>query len=197
MCRFRARLGPEKFQAIFNQIVQQARAAGLVHDRLRIIDATHLAAKVDLFRLPAAPPETALAEAVGSPDPDARFGRKSVKKSFYGYKEHLATDADSELITAVAVTPGNVPDSEVFAPLVDHQAQEVTADKGYDTDENHQKLKRRGQRSSIILKKNRTNADVIGQANPKSQRERPKIERKFAEQKQYHGLRQARYAPSP
>ena len=193
LCRFRARLGPEKFQAIFNQIVQQARAAGLVHDRLRIIDATHLVAKVDLFRLPAAPPETAPAEAVGSPDPDARFGRKSVKKSFYGYKEHLATDADSELITAVAVTPGNVPDSEVFAPLVDHQAQEVTADKGYDTDENHQKLKRRGQRSSIILKKNRTNADVIGQANPKSQRERPKIERKFAEQKQYHGLSQARY----
>ena len=52
LCRFRARLGPEKFQAIFNQIVQQARAAGLVHDRLRILDATHLAAKVDLFRLP-------------------------------------------------------------------------------------------------------------------------------------------------
>ena len=177
LCRFRTRLGPEKFQAIFNQIVQQARAAGLVHDRLRIIDATHLAAKVDLFRLPAARPETAPAEAVGSPDPDARFGRKSVKKSFYGYKEHLATDADSE----------------VFAPLVDHHTREVTADKGYDTNANHQKLKRRGQRSSIIVKKNRTNADVIGQANPKSQRERAKIERKFAEQKKYHGLRQAHY----
>jgi hypothetical protein len=38
--------------AIFNRIVAQAREAGLVHDRLRIIDATHLAAKVDLFRLP-------------------------------------------------------------------------------------------------------------------------------------------------
>ena len=101
---------------------------------------------------------------------------------------------------------GNVPDSEVFAPLLDQQAQEVTADKGYDTDENHQKLKRRGQRSSIMLKKNRTNADVIGQGNPKSQRERANIERKFApstwlravslsnrEQKRYHGLAQARY----
>jgi len=131
--------------------------------------------------------------APGSPDCDARFGRKSATKSFYGYKEHLATDADSELITAVSVTPGNVPDSEVFVPLVDQQAQEVTADKGYDTDENHQKLKQRGQRSSIIVKKNRTNADVIGQANPKSQRERAKIERKFAEQKKYHGLAKARY----
>ena len=62
-----------------------------------------------------------------------------------------------------------MPDSAVFAPLVDHQAQEVTADKDYDTDENHQKLKRRGPR------------------------ERPNLERKFAEQKQYHGLSRARY----
>ena len=204
--RFRARLEPEKFQAIFNQIVQQARAAGLVHDRLRIIDATHLAAKVDLFRLPPTPAETPLAQAPGSPDPEACFGRKSATKSFYGYpstwlravslsnrKEHLATDADSELITAGAVTPGNVADSEEFVGLVDPRARDVTADKGYDTNANHQKLKRRGQRSSIILKKNRTNPQVLGQANPASQRERANIARKFAEQQQYHGLRQARY----
>ena len=193
LCRFRARLGAEKFQTIFNQIIQQARATGLVHDRLRIIDATHLAAKVDLFRLPQPPPQTPLSQAPGAPDPDARFGRKSATKSFYGYKEHLATDADSELITAVSVTPGNVPDSHEFVKLVDHHAQEVTADKGYDTDENHRRLKRRGQHSSIIVKKNRTNRHVIGQADAHSQRERPKIERKFAEQKRYHGLRQARY----
>ena len=55
LCRFRTRLGPEKFQQIFNQIVTQAREAGLISDRLRIIDATHLAAKVDLFRLPPTP----------------------------------------------------------------------------------------------------------------------------------------------
>ena len=55
---FRACLSPEKFQAIFNEIVHQTRQAGLGHDRLRIIDATHLAAKVDLFRLPPPPPGT-------------------------------------------------------------------------------------------------------------------------------------------
>jgi IS5 family transposase len=193
LCRFRARLGPEKFQEIFNRIVQQARHAGLVHDRLRILDATHLAAKADLFRLPSPPPETPPAQAPGSPDPDARFGRKSATKSFYGYKEHLATDADSELITAVSVTPGNVADSDEFAGLVDPRAREVTADQGYDTNANHQRLKANGQRSSLILKQNRTNPQVLGQADPESQRQRPRIERKFAEQKQYHGLRQARY----
>jgi len=193
LTRFRARLGAEKFQEIFNQIIQQARAAGLVHDRLRIIDATHLAAKVDLFRLPTTPAEGPPSQAPGSPDPDARFGRKSANRSFYGYKEHLATDADSELITAVAVTPGNVADSAVFEPLVDPPAREITADKGYDTNANHQSLQAHGQQSSIIIKKNRTNPAVIGQGNPNSQRERANIERKFAEQKKYHGLRQARY----
>ncbi len=193
LCRFRARLGPQKFQAIFNQIVHQARAAGLVHDRLRILDATHLRAKVDLFRLPPPPPGTPPSEAPGSPDPDARFGRKGPKKSFYGYKEHLATDADSQLITAAAVTPGNVPDSAVFEPLVDPWAREVTADKGYDTNANHQHLRRHGQRSSIVLKGNRTNRQVLGRADVDSQRERCGIERKFAEQKRRHGLGQARY----
>jgi IS5 family transposase len=193
LCRFRARLGPDKFQAIFNRIVAQAREAGLVHDRLRIIDATHLAAKVDLFRLPPNLSGDGPARAAGSPDPDARFGRKSATKSFYGYKEHLATDADSELITAVAVTPGNVADSEVFEPLVDRSAREVTADKGYDTNANHQHLEANGQRSSIIVKKNRVNPQMMGRADPDSCRKRPSIERKFAEQKKCHGLRQARY----
>ena len=137
--------------------------------------------------------DTPAAQAPGSPDPDARFGRKSQKKSFYGYKEHMAIDADSELVTTVSVTPGNVADSQMLGPLIDPHAQEVTADKGYDTDANHQRLKHSGQRSSIIIKDNRTNPEVIGQANPRSQRERANIERKFAEQKKYHGLAKARY----
>jgi len=190
LCRFRAKLGPGKFQEIFNTIMAQARAAGLVHDRLRIIDATHLAAKVDLFRLCQSRPGEV---AQKSPDPDARFGRKSPRQSFYGYKEHAAIDADSQLITAVAVTPGNVADSQVFEGLLDPAAGEVTADKGYDTNANHQKLKQRRQRSSILLKKNRRDSAILDSADPRSQRERPRIEGKFAEQKKYHGLRQVRY----
>lgn len=193
LCRFRSRLGPAKFQEIFNRIITQGRQAGLVSDRLQIIDATHLQAKADLFRLPEPPSDTPSAVAPGSPDPDARFGRKSKNKSFYGYKEHMGIDADSELVTAVSVTPGNVADSEMLGPLIDPHAREVTADKGYDTDANHQRLKHSGQRSRIIIKDNRTNPEVIGQANPQSQRERPNIERKFAEQKNCHGLAKARY----
>jgi len=95
----------------------------------------------------------------------------------------MGIDADSELVTAVSVTPGNVAGSQMLGPLIDPHTREVTADKGCDTDANHQRLKEGGQRCSIIIKDNRTNPEVIGQANPKSQRERPSIERKFAEQK--------------
>lgn len=43
---FRARLGVEIYQQIFDGIVGQARAAGLVKDRLRIKDATHIIANI-------------------------------------------------------------------------------------------------------------------------------------------------------
>ena len=40
LCRFRSRLGPEKSQQIFNEIITQAREAGLVSDRLAKLPAT-------------------------------------------------------------------------------------------------------------------------------------------------------------
>ena len=82
LSRFRARLGPETFQQIFNQVVQQARQAGLVHDRLRIIDATQLAAKVDLFRLPPPPPGTSPAEAPGEESREVKDGNQGKIEQF-------------------------------------------------------------------------------------------------------------------
>jgi len=43
---FRNRLGPELHQRIFNEIVAQARQHGLVKDRLRLKDATHIIANI-------------------------------------------------------------------------------------------------------------------------------------------------------
>ncbi len=50
LCRFRQGLGPEEFQQLFTGVVEQAREQGLVSHRLHILDATHMEAKVDLFR---------------------------------------------------------------------------------------------------------------------------------------------------
>jgi IS5 family transposase len=124
-CRFRVRLGAEGFQKLFNQVVEQARAQGLVSDRVHIIDSTHMTAKVDLFRLKKEHREGDDDDHYvhrNSPDPDARFGRKTPKKGFYGYKSHVVQDADSELIVHVLTTPGKVHDGTQLPELVDGRA---------------------------------------------------------------------------
>lgn len=46
LSQFRSRLGEERHQAVFDEIVRQAREHGLVKDRLRLKDATHVVANV-------------------------------------------------------------------------------------------------------------------------------------------------------
>ena len=46
-CRFRLRLGAERFQKLFNLAVAQVLSQGLFSDRLTIIDATHMTARVE------------------------------------------------------------------------------------------------------------------------------------------------------
>jgi Transposase DDE domain/Transposase domain (DUF772) len=48
---------------------------------------------------------------------EMRHGRKSKNKRFNGYKEHIATDLDSGLIRACAVTPANRPEEEATPAL--------------------------------------------------------------------------------
>lgn len=47
LCYFRGRLGAAGFQRVFDQVVAQARTQGLVKERLRIKDATHVLADID------------------------------------------------------------------------------------------------------------------------------------------------------
>lgn len=59
-------------------------------------------------------------------DAAMRHGRKSKHKRFNGYKRHLATDLDDDLVLACAVTPANRPEEEAGAPLkADIERQEV------------------------------------------------------------------------
>lgn len=46
LCKFRGRLGAEGFKAIFDQLVAFGRTAGLVKDRLRLKDASHVVANI-------------------------------------------------------------------------------------------------------------------------------------------------------
>lgn len=207
---FVERLGVAKFEAIFNQIVEQAKAKGLVHERLKIIDSTAVRAKVDLNWI------TRDHEANGdagrdyidknSPDKDARFGRKSDAKRFYGYKQHIIIDGDSEIIEAVKVTAGNIKDEQIVEPLLDQaklsangrKKTKILADKGYDTNHNHQLIENQYQsKSFIMIKKNRTVDKLVklmkSRIYQRTTKERYKVERRFADSKANHGLGKCRW----
>lgn len=189
LTRFRDRLGEERFARIFNQIVELAREKGLISDRLSIVDSTSVKAKVNTFKIKDNPES--------SPDKDAHYGYKTKNKPFFGYKVHASMDSDSELITKLETTPGNASDGQEFPKVMDSKSKMITADKAYDSSKNHLLLKREKCISAIITKKNRrghrlkkhqTKPEIIA-----AQKERPKIDRKFAELKRFHGLSGARY----
>jgi hypothetical protein len=55
---------------------------------------------------------------ISTVDPDARHGHKTAARGFDGYKGHVAVDPDSEIITATAVTAGNVGDAAAAGRLL-------------------------------------------------------------------------------
>jgi len=196
LSRFRERLGEAGFADIFNRLVATARQQGIVSDRLRIIDSTHQVANVDVrranHRQPRDPDDDDKTVLPGSPDPDARFGRKSQKKGFFGYKQHLGVDADSGLITNVATSGGNLSDDDYLLALTEGPPpRAVTADKLYDKEHHHQRLKARGIRSFIIRKK--ASPRPQSRAYQSAIQRRRAIERVFAVLKKYHSGSRARY----
>ena len=51
-------------------------------------------------------------------DPETRHGHKTSSRGFDGYKGHAAIDPDTEIITAVALSPGNAGDASVAKDLI-------------------------------------------------------------------------------
>lgn len=207
--RFRDRLGHERFSEIFNRIVEVARSHKLVSDKLYIVDSTEVKARVDRFRITEELKQSKKDDAnkdissgpntgggFETPDPDARFGCKSKNHKFYGYKEHVCIDAESEIIVGRTTTPGNEQDGHHFQDVIPKDAapKVVTADKAYDSQSNHQFLDERHIRNGIILRNNHRSSYT----HPKrrsilARKYRPLIEHKNAELKRRHSLLQARF----
>ena len=75
--------------------------------------------------------------AAGNPrDPDARVAVKR-KKSYFGYKAHLAVDEESGLVRQAEITSANVHDFRLAETLIQGDEQGVFADKAYDSQAFH------------------------------------------------------------
>jgi transposase, IS5 family len=74
-------------------------------------------------------------------DTDARWTKKN-GKAFFGYKNHVAIDADHKFIRSYEVTDASVHDSQVFTELLDpdNTSNDVWADSAYRSEESLQEL---------------------------------------------------------
>ncbi len=208
------------FEEMLAEIVQIAGESGVQFGSIQIVDSIHSVANVNTAK-----DKKRKGKDKGPHDPDARWGAKHQRKVkteegkeiqqteyFYGYKAHVSLNAEAGMITSLEVTSGEAYDGHHFCSLVDHDLQQNLAidtyagDKGYDDGENHYHLELCGLHSAIHLMKTRTgkkdNNKKVWQELVKSPQyrqglqERYKIERKFGEAKQGHGLGRCRYLGS-
>jgi IS5 family transposase len=205
------------FGEMLEEIVKIALQSGIQFGSIQIVDSVHCIANVNTDK-----DQKRQNKGKGPRDPDARWGVKHKRKVqtedgkkeeqvqyFYGYKAHVSLNAENGLMTSLECTSGEAYDGHHFTSLVDHDLEQelpletYTADKAYDDGENHYNLEVRGLHSAIRLKKTRTEKKNDNKQiwldlrqTPQYQqglKERYKIERKFGEAKQGHGLGRCRY----
>lgn len=206
--------GKSAFDELLREILTQAQDKGIKFGSIHIIDSTHTIANVNTDK------DNQRKKNDKEPrDPDAGWGvkhQKEIKDSrtgeikkqteyFHGYKGHTSMNAETNLITSITTTAGNVYDSKQFIRLANKDNQirgmdknrTYSADKAYDDGEIHEYLKDRKINDAINLKITRT-AQMWQELKEtiewqKGRRERYKIERKYGEGKLSHGLRRCRY----
>jgi IS5 family transposase len=186
--RFRQRLIACGLHERLLQLVnQQLEAKGYMVKRATMVDATIVASS---RRRPSP------AAAAGGTAPDAQASYTFVRgRSFYGYKAHVSTDAEHQLIRAAVLTSANACEAHVFARITPEDTQAVYADKAYDTKANRLWLEQRGMANGILKKPARhiqlSAADR--RANVKKGLVRRQIEKVFGQLKQWQQYRRVRY----
>ncbi len=205
------------FEEMLDEIVRIALQSGVQFGPIQIVDSVHSIANVNTAK-----DKKRQDKGKGPHDPDAQWGVKHKRKVkteegkeieqteyFFGYKAHVSLNAEVGLITSLEVTSGEAWDGHHFCSLVDHDLEQklplntYAADRGYDDGNNHFYLEQCGLHSAIHLKGKRIgkkddNKEVWVELvkTPQYQqglKERYKIERKFGEGKQGHGLGRCRY----
>jgi IS5 family transposase len=208
--------GKGAYEGLFNEIIIMAKERGVKFGPIQVVDSVHVVADVNLRK-----DKTRQKKGEEPRDPDAGWGAKGGKieegkegpqkkvEYFYGYKDQVSLNAETELVTSVIAGLGKEYDGHWLRELVEQDKAKgvtpmvVTADKGYDDGENHLYLQELGICSAIRLNRYRTekkdkNREVWvrlkgSKGYQEGLKERYKIERKFGEAKKWHGFGRCRY----
>lgn len=171
--KFRERIGTYQLSNIFKKMVKSLKKEGLVREFYTFVDASKIIACVDSWKAR----DKAIADleneesndegnltmnnrnvATYSSDPDARYGAKSKRDIWLGYKRHVGVDAHQGLISKVAVTPANVHDGAALKH-VRPSTGAVLADKIYSDGRARNEMLSRGLHSMVIEKNNSKTKD--------------------------------------
>ncbi len=209
--------GVRAYEELFNEIIIMAMEKGVKFGKLQVVDSVHTIADVNLVK-----DKQRKGEGKPPRDGGARWGAKGNKmvvgkdgreykraEYFYGYKDQVSLDAETELVTSVIPGRANDYDGHELKKLIDKdlnkgiEVEVVAGDKGYDDGDNHYYLEQKGIKSAIRLNSRRINKKdknkegwlklQESQDYREGLKQRYKIERKFGEAKRWHGFSRCRY----
>lgn len=157
--KLRKRLGTKRIADLFNQINMILKAYGLFGNVFTFIDASTIVTKTALWQ----ERDKAIKEGEETlnnanvksyaADKDARWGAKSKKNIWFGYKRHEAVDMRYGLVSKLTATPANVLDYEVIDCICPSKGA-VFMDKLYDVKKADKILKAHNLHAATIRKNN-------------------------------------------
>lgn len=157
--KLRKRIGAKRIVNLFESVNAILESRGLFGNTFTFIDASAIISKTALW----GERDKAIKEGEEklnnqnikrySNDSEARWGAKSKKNIWFGYKRHEAVDMRYGLVKKVAVTPANTPDFKMAKSLCP-KVGAVFMDKIYDTKKTNLALKAKGVHLATIRKNN-------------------------------------------
>jgi IS5 family transposase len=113
-------------------------------------------------------------------DCDARWTTKGGQRE-YGYKDHVASDQKTKIITKYEVTPASTHDSQVVKDLIDEDDNTLYADSAYKSEETEQYLESKNVKSKVIKRayRNKPLTNAQHKENYKHSKTRVRVEHIF------------------
>jgi transposase, IS5 family len=188
LCRFRRRLIEcHLHEELLGLLNAQLEARGYIVKRVTLVDAT-------LVESSRKRPGAQAARAGCAPDADASYTRKD-HQSFYGYKAHVSSDGEHQLIRAAVIRTASQYDGDRLTQIAPADSEVVYAGKAYDTKANQAWLRAHGIRNGM-LKKEAHHIQLTAEDREQNQKKglvRRQIERIFAHLKKWQHYRRVRY----
>jgi transposase, IS5 family len=188
ICRFRQRLiACQLHEQLLELLNRQLEARGYIVKRTTLVDAT-------IVESSRKRPEVEAAANGTAPDADASYTCNN-HRSFYGYKAHISSDLEHNLIRTALISTASVQDGHMFERVAPEDTGKIYADKIYDTKKVKAWMRER-RIHNCILKKGAIHIKLSARDHERNHKKglvRRNIERIFGNLKQWQGYRRVRY----